>query len=157
MIEQIPVKGNSAREEIVRVGRALRAVVQNFEERRLQAAKRHHLHPTDFSCVGYLYRQKKAVSPKDIGPVLGLSASSVTSLLDRLEQNGYVRRVFHPSDRRSVLIELDEKAAADLIDLYVGMQENYVSVASDFSSDQLLTIAEFLEKISQLPPKQENL
>jgi DNA-binding MarR family transcriptional regulator len=33
-----------------------------------------------------------------------LSSGAMTSLLDRLEQQGYVQRQAHPSDRRSVLV-----------------------------------------------------
>jgi len=36
----------------------------------------------------------------------------------------YVRRVFHPTDRCSIFIELDHQAAANLIERYEGMQES---------------------------------
>lgn len=37
---------------------------------------------------------------------LGVTARSVTALIDALEEDGLVRRVPHPSDRRATIIEL---------------------------------------------------
>lgn len=39
----------------------------------------------------------------------GLAKTTLTSMLDRLEQSGLVRRVFDPSDRRKVNITLTEE------------------------------------------------
>ncbi|MEV8586052.1 MarR family winged helix-turn-helix transcriptional regulator [Streptomyces sp. NPDC051180] len=56
----------------------------------------------------------------DCGPVrqseliqsLGLDPSTVTKMLQRLEQCGYVRRSPDPADRRAVLVEATEEGAS---------------------------------------------
>ncbi|MFJ4339849.1 MarR family winged helix-turn-helix transcriptional regulator [Streptomyces sp. NPDC088915] len=56
----------------------------------------------------------------DCGPVrqseliqsLGLDPSTVTKMLQRLEQSGHVRRGPDPADRRAVLVEATEKGQA---------------------------------------------
>jgi DNA-binding MarR family transcriptional regulator len=45
---------------------------------------------------------------------LEVSPRNVTTLVDVLEEAGYVRRAPHPSDRRAVLVELTESAAEQM-------------------------------------------
>ena len=49
-----------------------------------------------------------SLTPGDIAERTGLTSSSVTNLIDRLERTGHARRRAHPDDRRSVLIDLTE-------------------------------------------------
>lgn len=44
-----------------------------------------------------------------IGQQLGLTPSTMTGLVDRLEEQGYLRRESHPSDRRATLLRLTRK------------------------------------------------
>ena len=46
-----------------------------------------------------------------IGQRLGLSPSTMTGLVDRLEEQGYLRRRPHASDRRVTLLALSHKGA----------------------------------------------
>ncbi|UOE44817.1 MarR family winged helix-turn-helix transcriptional regulator [Agromyces larvae] len=45
---------------------------------------------------------------------LEVSARNVTGLVDGLVASGHVRRTPHPTDRRAVLVELTERADADM-------------------------------------------
>jgi len=54
-----------------------------------------------------------SVLPKEATAYLGLSTGAMTSLVDRLERRGFVRRVPNPNDRRSVeVVILDEGVRA---------------------------------------------
>jgi len=44
-----------------------------------------------------------------IGQHLGLTPSTMTGLVDRLEEQGYLRREAHPSDRRATVLRLTRK------------------------------------------------
>jgi DNA-binding MarR family transcriptional regulator len=46
----------------------------------------------------------------DLAEALGVTPRNITALVDGLEEEGIVRRVAHPSDRRVTLIELTERA-----------------------------------------------
>lgn len=41
----------------------------------------------------------------ELTDALGITARSITSLVDALEEEGYVRRKAHPEDRRATLVE----------------------------------------------------
>lgn len=44
-----------------------------------------------------------------------ITTASMTSLLDTLQRNGFIRRTPHPSDRRKILVEITPQAR-DLVD-----------------------------------------
>jgi DNA-binding MarR family transcriptional regulator len=46
----------------------------------------------------------------DLAETLGVTPRNVTALVDGLEEEGIVRRLPHPTDRRATLIELTETA-----------------------------------------------
>jgi DNA-binding MarR family transcriptional regulator/response regulator of citrate/malate metabolism len=48
-------------------------------------------------------------SPSELAKHCGVSRAAMTGLLDGLENDGYVERVSHPSDRRALTIELTSK------------------------------------------------
>lgn len=61
------------------------------------------------------------VTPKMVTEHIDLSTGATTSLIDRLDAAGYVRRSDHPTDRRSTVLELaprGEKAIADVAAVY---------------------------------------
>ena len=52
----------------------------------------------------------------DLADALGVTPRNITALVDGLEEEGMVRRVAHPTDRRATLIELTD-AAPDPVEL----------------------------------------
>ncbi|HWJ88832.1 MAG TPA: MarR family transcriptional regulator [Pelagibacterium sp.] len=135
---------------LLNVGTALQAMIQGLDLAREKAAKVQKLHPTDMRCLGYLDRAGHSVSPKTIISAIGLSSGSGTALLDRLEVAGYIRRTPNPQDRRSVLIELDRKAAAEPIGQYRRIEEAYRTATRNLSDGDLRTIAHFLSDMSDI-------
>ncbi|MDB5614264.1 MAG: MarR family transcriptional regulator [Devosia sp.] len=122
---------------------------------REQAAKAQGLHPTDFSCIGYLSRAEAPVSPKQIIAHLNLTSGSGTAVLDRLEAAGYTRRLPNPDDRRSLLIELNRDKAAEPLQRYREIDQSYRKVTREFTEQDLSAVARFLEAMGtftkQLP------
>lgn len=55
-----------------------------------------------------------ALTQREVGSRLMLTSGAVTTLVDRLERAGWVRRRPNPDDRRSVLVELTPEGAAEL-------------------------------------------
>lgn len=53
-----------------------------------------------------------ARTPTDLVDALGNDTAAVTRLVDRVEAAGLVRRARHPSDRRSVTVELTDDGRA---------------------------------------------
>lgn len=53
--------------------------------------------------------QEKSLRMKDLAEHLGVTTGSLTVMVDRLEQNGFLERRPHESDRRSFLVTLTDK------------------------------------------------
>jgi DNA-binding MarR family transcriptional regulator len=64
---------------------------------------------------GHILTYLKKYAPTPVGElvrVFGIKQSTFTSMLDRLEHAGLVRREINPADRRSFLIHITGKGAA---------------------------------------------
>lgn len=68
------------------------------------------LRPLGVSAAGGLVlgllRDQGPLSPSELGDRLIVTRATVTGLLDSLERPGFVRRMPHPVDRRSLLVEI---------------------------------------------------
>jgi DNA-binding MarR family transcriptional regulator len=103
------------------------------------------------------------MTPSQIASLTGLTTGSVTALLDRLERGHYVRRERDTNDRRKILIVPEEEGRQRLAQHYAGYGEHMQRVLSRLTPQELLTIAEFLDAmtdvdagyIAQPPPTQE--
>lgn len=148
MTNETSSDGASREQLLSRVGLALRTVIHNLELAREKAAKEQQLHPTDLRCLGYLDRVGEPVSPKKIIAELGLTSGSGTALLDRLERSGFVKRIPHGSDRRSILIELQAKQAAKPLARYREIEAVFRAATLELSDRDLAMIADFLNDMS---------
>ncbi len=83
--------------------------------RELGMALEHELAPFDLTpqqAAVLLRSADQSTSPSQLLAQVGTDTAGMTRLLDRLEAKGLLRRVRHPVDRRSILIELTEDARA---------------------------------------------
>jgi DNA-binding MarR family transcriptional regulator len=54
------------------------------------------------------------LTQRQLGERLSLTSGAITMLVDRLEEAGWVSRSRHPTDRRSVLVELTPRATESI-------------------------------------------
>jgi DNA-binding MarR family transcriptional regulator len=85
-----------------------------------------------------------------------ISRATVTGLLDSLEKRGYVRRLPHSTDRRSLLIELTgagRQVAQDFRLLVHQHQRDWFSALDPFEQAQLITTLHRLQAaLAPAPP-----
>lgn len=143
-------KLSSREQRLVRLGRALGGMLHKAEESLDAAAREGKIHPTDLRCISFLGSADAPVSPKEIIAYLGITSATGTALLDRLERFGYVTRSENPADRRSVLISLDRKAAAQPIQLLEELRAQYAKVTERYSEEQLDVIVDYLERVARI-------
>src|SRR5262245_60397594 len=63
----------------------------------------------------------------------GLAPASVTGLVNRLERKGFARRIPHPVDKRSVLIEVNRERLAALGPLFDDWWRSLIELFSGYS------------------------
>lgn len=103
------------------------------------------LHPTDYKAMSMLER----LGPMSAGQMAagtGLAAASVTNLVDRLEEKGFVRRVEDPADRRRVLVAPVEAKVAQARGFFRSTRRSLARLYERYSERELEAIADFLER-----------
>jgi DNA-binding MarR family transcriptional regulator len=88
------------------------------------------------------------LTPGRLSELSGLSTGAVTGVIDRLEQAGYARRDRETSDRRKVVVSLNqERIDLEIMPLYESQVRLVHDVLDGFDASQLEVIARFLRRL----------
>jgi DNA-binding MarR family transcriptional regulator len=88
------------------------------------------------------------MSPSELARASGLGSGTVTGVVNRLEELGFVHRERHPSDRRRVTVVADQaKVDLELAPHFASQSAYLAKVIERFDQGQLATIADFLEAL----------
>ncbi|MGQ0848886.1 MAG: MarR family transcriptional regulator [Actinomycetota bacterium] len=88
------------------------------------------------------------VSPGDLAESLRIHPATMTGILDRLEEGGWVVRERSAQDRRRVHLKALRTRGPELVRLYAPMNKAIENVCAGLSDDQLRTVIEFLGSVS---------
>jgi DNA-binding MarR family transcriptional regulator len=92
-------------------------------------------------------------SPRAVGELAaatGLSAGATTTLIDRLETKGFVRRVRDPDDRRKVLVEMTSDGRERSDACYGPLVREGVGLLADRTEAELGLFRDFLVAAREL-------
>ena len=131
-----------------RIQDALVRTIANVVVFNAQVADQLGLGVSDMQFMTYLM-QEGPLSPGRLSELSGLKSGSVTGVIDRLEQAGWVHRERDESDRRKVRVVLDEERLNAAESPYAGQAANLRRVLDTFEPLELDTIARFLERLNQ--------
>ena len=101
----------------------------------------------DLRCINLLEAGPKA--PSDLAQALGLTRGSVTTLLDRLEDRGFVERIAHPTDRRALLVKLQPKVFEDMASIYRPFGVSLVELANGYGGNVSTALAQRIVDIAE--------
>jgi DNA-binding MarR family transcriptional regulator len=99
-------------------------------------ASRFGLGPSDIKCLD-LARDEPDLTAGRIAEATGLSASAVTSVLDRMERAGFIERVRGIEDRRKVFVRSTGRHEAAVGAVFAEVATGFAAVAARFSDEQL--------------------
>lgn len=129
--------------------RRYQTAVDRFDE---AATRLLGINRTDARCLDVL-DQRGPLSAGELARECGLTTGAMTTLLDRMEDLGYLRRAAHPTDRRRVMVELTAKARRRAEQIYgpVGAEgRELLACLSDrqleLIRDVMVTARELLER-----------
>ncbi|QKW37819.1 MarR family transcriptional regulator [Actinomadura sp. NAK00032] len=133
-----------------RIQRAFQVSLVNAVLGNDRIAKEAGLMVTDTQALHLLMLRDDIRNAKQLSDATGISTSTVSRTIDRLERAGYLRRVPDPADRRSARLELDVTKVRPLVDRYAEYVSHLEKVNADYTDDQLDLIAGYLEKTNNL-------
>src|SRR5690242_6188191 len=110
------------------------------------------VNPVDLRCLDWL--SETSLSPSRLAEATGLSAAATTSMIDRLERKGLVRRVPHATDRRQTVVEMTEQGHALSWQLYGPLVEAGIPLLAPFDTGELASMRDYLHAIRDLTDAQ---
>lgn len=106
------------------------------------------LNITDSECLSLLSIQGIS-TPTELARYTGLTTGSTTTMLDRLEKAGFIRRVPNPKDRRGVLIEINKHYTETVGPFIMALQKAHNELIASYSDEELKTITDFLTRFTK--------
>ena len=105
------------------------------------------LHITDHKGLDLIYRYGPMPAGR-LAELTGLTTGAVTGIIDRLEKDGYVRRVNDPKDRRKTIIEptRNKKLERKLEIIFTPISMRMHKLLSSYSDDELAFLFDVLTK-----------
>lgn len=129
--------------------RAEQDAVQLFDE---TAAELMGINLTDLRCLGILERLGR-LPASELARESGLTTGSVTTMIDRLERSGYVRRERDERDRRRVFVALTEHASEAIERIWGPLGREGMKHAGRHSAAELELIIGYLRSSRALLDK----
>jgi DNA-binding MarR family transcriptional regulator len=129
-----------------RVGMSLRALGSDLDALDEAVAARFGLHRTDLRCLEIVGRGGP-LSAGALAVHAGLSTSAVTSVIDRAERAGHLRRLSDPQDRRRVLVEVTEQGRERGRQAFSGLQQGTDQILRRYSPEELQLLGTFVDEV----------
>jgi DNA-binding MarR family transcriptional regulator len=127
----------------------LRALSTEIDRLDQAAADRYGLNRTDMRALD-IVAQDGPLAPTDLARLLGFTTGGVTTVLDRLERAGYIRRRADAADRRRLVVEATAVTAARDLEVFGGLIRQTGDLLATYTDDQLAVIDDFLTRARQL-------
>jgi len=114
------------------------------------SAERIGINVTDLNCLNLLALSGQ-LTAGELARATGLTTASITGVLDRLEEAGFVRRERDAHDRRRVVVHLDAtRGLRDVAPVFAPVVEAWRAVAAQYTDEQLALILGFQAQLEQI-------
>jgi DNA-binding transcriptional ArsR family regulator len=114
------------------------------------SAERIGINVTDLNCLNLLALSGQ-LTAGELARATGLTTASITGVLDRLEEAGFVRRERDAHDRRRVVVHLDpSRGLRDVAPVFAPVVEAWRAVAAQYTDEQLTLILGFQGQLEQI-------
>ena len=114
------------------------------------AADRIGINPTDLNCLNILSFSGQ-LTAGELAKATGLTTASITGVVDRLEQAGFVRRERDAQDRRRVVIHLDAaRALGTVAPVFGPMMGAWQRMTDQYTDDELRLIVAFYGQVQDI-------
>jgi DNA-binding MarR family transcriptional regulator len=128
--------------QLMHAEHALSAWTHVYHEAVAQAL---NLNNTDHKCLDLL--KSGQMTPGELAVATGLTTGAVTSVLDRLERRGFVKREHDSEDRRRIIVRVDiEKLKREVAPLFGCLEQGFADLCANYTDDELRFLVEYLSR-----------
>lgn len=116
-------------------------------------AKYLDLNITDHKCLDIVLGMGKATAGQ-LAELTGLTTGAITSVLNRLEKAGFVRRVKDLNDLRMVIVEPVYANLYEVKAVFAPLTEDMTKLYARYSPDELRVILDYMKRSNQILVRQ---
>jgi len=114
------------------------------------AADKIGINATDLNCLNILSFSGH-MTAGELARATGLTTASITGVIDRLEEAGYVSRERDPHDRRRVVVTLSlDRAMRNVASVFLPIMRDWREMAARYSDHELRLIVDFYARVEQV-------
>jgi DNA-binding MarR family transcriptional regulator len=103
------------------------------------------LNTTDFEGLDLIFYRGVA-TPSELSKYTGLSSGSTTTMIDRLEKAGLVKRQHNPVDRRGTHVVVTEEARCKVGHLFTSARVAQNELLARYSREELAILSDYFKK-----------
>ena len=89
----------------------------------------------------------EGIRQKELIEKAGIGQSSVSELINKLEDDGYIERKVYPSDKRATLLFLTEKGQARALEVEDERNEFFSGIFSKLTEEEKQTLSDIMDKL----------
>lgn len=114
------------------------------------SAERIGINVTDLNCLNILSLTGN-MTAGELARVTGLTTASITGVIDRLEEAGFVHRERDPGDRRRVVVRLDPaRGLRDVAPVFMPVVAAWRAAAARYTDEQLGFLLDFQRQMEEI-------
>jgi DNA-binding MarR family transcriptional regulator len=122
------------------------------------AAERIGINTTDLHSLNLIAFSERDLSAGDLARLTGLTTASITTVIDRLERAGLVKRTADPGDRRRVVLKLIPEATRQRVaPVFASLLTAWRDELSKYSLEELRLIFGFQQRALDIMLEQVTL
>lgn len=104
------------------------------------------LNDGDLSCLDIIHRERQ-ISPTELARRTAIHAATMTGIIRRLEEHGWIERIAHPEDGRAVLLRMPRDRALRLAALYRDANRRVDAAGQSRSPQEREVVATYLRDV----------
>ena len=129
---------------------AMRRTGSNMQLFVQAAAERIGLNATDLNCLNIAGLTGR-MTAGELARATGLTTASITGVLDRLEEGGFIRRERDLRDRRRVIVNVKAgPGLGDIAPTFGPLIKGWRDIAARYSDEELRLILQFQAQVEQI-------
>ena len=134
--------------ELILINKKFKMIHNAFEEHRNRQLNKYNLTSSQMDVLIYLkHNTDHEIHQREIEKWLRLKNPTVTGILNRLEEKGFIVRKMNQSDRRFRMLELTEKSQCIMKEICDEVQQMDKKLYSCMEEDERKKLAEYLERL----------
>lgn len=134
---------------IIHLTKRLREIARAFDKYSRYLQEHHHITIPQVVCLREVH-EHGPITLSELTKIVGLTNSTVTGIVDRLEKQALLLRARTSSDRREIHLQMTDKGVQFLKEIPTPVPEQFVHGINNFSPEEVDRIVWSVDQLADL-------